>query len=290
MQEFIMDAVRKSDAVVVSAVRHSEKVTVGGREFIRVETEAVEVFKGGAQGQRKFVVDVRTAGKETPQMETGREYLFFLQGAGAQGADAPRLLVDLTWPVVVPEKQREAFLRCLRESVHLARVNPTGQQLKQHLIRMVQSGVPFFRSDASRVAVHVVADWNDAELEEIAATLSGKKGEGVPAGNERDNLITVVVQHGATARVVPFARAELKRGNSDAIYYGLVKRADAGVEPILWGLLRDSDVEVQSGGLRVAGLLRRGDILDAYQKQLRDDADVRLLNALGGARALLARD
>ncbi len=55
-------------------------------------------------------------------------------------------------------------------------------------------------------------------------------------------------------------------------------------------LLRDSDIEVQVQSLRVAGLLRRADVLDSFEKPLEPNTNARIRAALAGARALVNRD
>jgi len=292
MQDFITNVIRKSEIVVVSTVSHTEEVTVGGQEFVRVRTEVAEYFKGGSAGPRALTVDVWTAGKETPQIATEQEYLFFLrapEGTKPQPA-GPWHLTELTRPIAVPAKERDSFLRCLRESVKVAAANPTEPALKQHIIRMLQSGVHFFQSDASRVAVNI-SDWRDDEIGLLIAILSGEEGGPTISGsNERDNLITVVVQHGTPARVTTFAREQMKNADSEAIYFGLFKRRDMAVDPIIWELLKDADPAVRSEALRVVGLLRRADILDVFEKQYRPSAKDDLRGAIERARALVARD
>jgi hypothetical protein len=102
--------------------------------------------------------------------------------------------------------------------------------------------------------------------------------------------MTVVVQYGSASRVTSFARLELEKENSDPVYYGLFKRGGQDVDTILWSLLKDTGVHVQVQALRVAGLLRRVDILDSFEKQLEPNADTRIRAALGSARALANRD
>ena len=285
-----MNAIRKSEIVAVGTVYHSETTTVNGHEFLRLKIEPVKFFKGNMASQRTLTVDVRTAGKETPQIEVSKEYLFFLRPSDSTGSTGrPWQLVDLTRPVEIAAQQRDIFSSCLRDSVRLASQTASDAELKQFLIRMLKSGVSFFQSDASRFAL-TVTDWSDVEIEELVAILAGKSSRELHGINERENVTTLVVQYGAVKRVTTFARLELKKGNSDPIYYGLYKRAGPDVDATLWGLLRDPDIEVSIQALRVAGLLRRADILDSFEKELGRDPDTRILAALGAARTLVGRD
>ena len=92
------------------------------------------------------------------------------------------------------------------------------------------------------------------------------------------------------ARVVEFAKAQLKNDQTDPIYFGLFRRTDPSVDQILWDLLKDPDATVRIGALRVVGLLRRADILDRFVKESTSAQDQRTRDALATARALVVRD
>jgi hypothetical protein len=85
-----------------------------------------------------------------------------------------------------------------------------------------------------------------------------------------------------------FAREELKQGHGDAVYFGLLTRNNQ-TDAIVTDLLRDPDEAVRKEALRVAGLLRKNELLDAFERELPTE-ESGVLQALQAARALTARD
>jgi hypothetical protein len=289
MIETLMNAVQSSDVVAVATVRRTRIATVEQVEFLRTEAEIRELLKSTVPDW-KLLVDIRTAGLETPQMEVDTTYVFFVRApAGVDPHRADRWLVaNLPRPVRVPATQPEAFLQCLRESVRVYSSNPAEQDLKRHLLRMLHLGVPYFQSDATRLAPSI-SSWSPTEVDQLVAFLGDKAGAALE-GDERINLSAVIVNFGDSHQVVSFARGEFLRGNTDGLYYGLLRRKIGSVDQILWALLDDPDAKIKIGALRVAGLLRRGDIIDKFEKQYGKAADTHVSGAIVSARALVTRD
>jgi hypothetical protein len=152
---------------------------------------------------------------------------------------------------------------------------------------MLRSGVRFFVTDAAK-ACSTISAWSDGELQQLIAIANGDGGVVRPEGNDHDHLAAVIVHHGSPALATRFARQELKEGHGDAVYFGLMKRNDQAVESILAELLRDEDEIVRREALRVAGLLRKNELLDQFERQAGDQSWVP--QALDAARALAARD
>jgi hypothetical protein len=288
MHGMLLDFIRSSDAFVLSAVRRCERVSVGDSEFLRIDAEVSEAFKGLAPGQENLLIDVRMAGKETPVIEVGKEYLFFLAPADLDH-QGRRKLLDLTWPVAVGTERRGDFVRLAREAADIARRPVSDADLKAYVFAMLQSDIGFFQADAARQAVNITR-WNDSEVERLTTILHRNGHQPPLAVADFDNVATVVVQHGSIARVVDFAKAQLKNDQTDPIYFGLFRRADPSVDQILWDLLKDPDATVRTGALRVVGLLRRADILDRFVKESTSAQDQRTREALATARALVVRD
>lgn len=284
MFEFIIDAIRKSETVAIAQVTGTQQVAGGEQGYLRVGASVTEVIKGPSSSGSTIAIDIVIEGKETPRLQLGAEYLFFLR---ANGSVAWRLL-DLTRPVSIRVEERERFVENLRRAARLATSPASEAELKRHYLDMLRSGVPFFVTDAAK-ACSAIPSWSDGELQQLIAILNGDGVTERPQGNDHDHLAAVVVQHGSVALATRFARQELKDGHGDPVYFGLMKRRGATVEAILAELLRDQDEAIRSEALRVAGLLRRQDLLDQFERQ---DAsgETWVRQALQQARALAIRD
>ena len=124
----------------------------------------------------------------------------------------------------------------------------------------------------------------------LLAVLGGPGGRPLPPGNTRDHLAALVVERGAPQAVVDFARAEMLTGSVDPVYYGLARRTDAQTDPILWRLLEARELPVCLAAVRVAGLLRRVDILEEFERRNSPSTNPAVPEALEKARALARRD
>ena len=284
MFEFIIDAIRKSETVAIAQPTETQQVAGGEQGYLRVSASVTEVVKGGLSRGSTIAIDIAIEGKETPRLQLGAEYLFFLHGSGS---GAWRVL-DLTRPVSIRVEERERFVDNLRRAARLASTTSSDVELKKHYLDMLRSGVRFFVTDAAK-ACSAISSWNDGELQQVIAILNGDGVPERPQGNDHDHLAAVVVQQGSVALATRFARQELKDGHGDPVYFGLMKRKGQTVDAILTALLRDQDEAIRGEALRVAGLLRRKDLLDQFEKQeTSGEASVR--EALVQARALAIRD
>jgi hypothetical protein len=242
-----------------------------------------EVFKG-SERPRTINYDVEFANKETPQTKEGKTYILFLK----KGKDGRRLLEDMSRPLgVLPDKQ-DTYFQLIREYVAVA--GDAGKKnLKAHLLKSLESGIPFFQEDAAKTAL-LLEDWMPTEIERIKAILTPAPGRATPAGNVRDNLVALVISQGTATAALAQARIEFKQDNPDAVYYGLNRRKGPDVEQMLATFLKDADPAVRLGALRVAGLLRKGDVLDKFEEQNAKVMDEKTRSALAEARKLVLRD
>jgi hypothetical protein len=286
MAEFIVDAIQKADAVVVGTVGRVEPTSRDGEDVLRLAVTVREAVKGPGAPGTDVVVEVPTAGKETPTIEPRASYLFFLRGA----SPGPWRLLELTEPVPVSDAQRPAFLDALRQSARLAgQGTVSGDVLKPHLLQMIGSGIEFFVSDAAK-ALQTIPTWTEPEIDMVLAVLAGDGGRPRPQGNTRDHLAALVIERAAPARAVAFARGEMATDNSEPVYYGLYKRRDGHGDAILWQLLLDRELPVSLAALRITGLLRRTDMLDEFERRHPSMTNSAVQAALERARALTRRD
>src|SRR6185503_18260375 len=95
----------------------------------------------------------------------------------------------------------------------------------------------------------------------------------------RENLVVVITMHATPPKIAAFARAEMPRGGVDGFYAGFMNRTDEAAGTVLRDLLNDSNVDIKTAALRLAGLLRRQDVLDAFEKQAGQGADPKVRTA-----------
>jgi len=285
MDETLRNLIRRSDVVAVATMRRSSITKVGETEFLRAETEVREVLKGITPFNKALPVDIRTAGKETPILDTGRDYVLFLKLL----ADGRATLVAGVRPLAVPSTDSDKFLRELRESVALYERNPSDRELKGQVFEMLASGIPFFSGDATRLALEI-PEWTQAELDQLITVLASETGQRTITGDERVNAEAVIAKVGEPVRIAAFARTEYRLGAGDGIYYGLLERKNGSQDAVLGDLLNDPDDEIKIGGLRLAGLLRRADIIDSFEKRSAATNSHAVRSAIIDARALVGRD
>ncbi|HEV8605376.1 MAG TPA: hypothetical protein VGQ99_08425 [Tepidisphaeraceae bacterium] len=289
MFDTLINIIRKSDEVMAARVSGSQPVTVEGEKFVRAAADVVEMFKAGTERPKTINYDVEFANKETPQTTEGKTYVLFLR-KGKDGKEAGRrFLVDLSRPLGVPEERKDAYFQLIREYVAVAEGEAAKKNLKAHLLKVLQCGIPFFQEDAAKTAL-LVTDWTPQEVEKIKEILAGAGRTSAPEGNERDNLAALVLSLGTATQALAQGRLEFARGNADGVYYGLNRRKGADVDAMLGTFLKDADAAVRLGALRVAGLLRKGDVLDKFEEQNRNSLDEKTRSALSEARKLVSRD
>lgn len=288
MMDLLLNFIHSSNRVVLATVRENRAVVVDGSDYQRVRAEQIELFKGTPSSTRELMIDVYTAGVDSPEARVGESYVFLLRSAAPVAA--PWRLVNLTRPLKLPTEQRAAFLQCMREAVRVASTPPQEADLKKYMFEMLKSNVPLFLEDANAVA-GTITKWQLGEIESLIAILARDPEHLKYRGDTRDNLVAVIAWHGSAAQAAGFGRAELKRdGSTEAFYAGLVNRTDHAPETVVTELLRDSNPSLQARALRLAGLLRRRDIIDAFEKQIANSADDLIRGAIASARALVTRD
>lgn len=284
MFDVLMNVIPRSDAIVFSTVVETERITVDGKAFVRTKTTVHETYKGLPARQRIVVIDIPEQGKETPQLDREMGFVFFLRSTHGRW-----LPVDLSTPLPVPAENRNVFLRCIQDYVKVAESKPDESATKTHALKMLETRIAFFQTDAARVALGVSA-WEDDQIERLIGLINGDERHDRLRGNDKDNLAAIVIGKGKLEKVLPFARSQLKLGDSDSVYYGLVKRQGPTVDEMLLSLLRDADRPVQFGALRVAGLLRRREMIDEFEKRNAPRDDLEMRNAIATARGLASRE
>lgn len=274
----------ESDLIVVGTVESSEMVEAGDGKVVRVNLRVGEWLSGRPGTGDRIVVDVPHAGKETPDLPEGITSCFFLR----QAAGGWRL-TDLSSPLTIPQEGREGFLALLKEYVQAAAARPAEPGARDLVLRFIETGHPFFVDDASRAALDI-AGWTATDVARILAVLRGGDEETSPGGNARENLTYLVVANGAPEAIDPFIREELAEGRADGIYLGLDERDEESAGSIVRSLLEDPEPEMQAAGLRLAGLLRRKDLIDAYVAAHEEGLDDAMSQAVEEARKLVDRD
>ena len=285
MDETLRKVVGRSDVVAVAAMLRGSLVEVAEAQFLRAEMQCREVLKGNAPVNAVLTVDIRAAGKETPNLEPGRDYVLFLKPLTGR----PAALVTGMRPLSVPPTDAARFLRWLRLSVALYERNPSGHELKEHVFRMLDSYAPFFESDATRLAAEI-PEWSPAELDRLIAILESEHGTHAVEGDDRTNAEAVVARFADPPRLAAFGRFEYRLGAGDGIYYGLLDRKNGNPDAVVRELFADPDDRVKIGALRLAGLLRRGDLIDTFPQRPASATSDAVRRAIANARALVTRD
>lgn len=250
---------------------------------IVVDAIARAVFVGSTSVGERITFTLAAVGRETPRIDVGRLYLLLLRMHGAYAS-----LVDATEPLPVDESQVPAVSSILRAFACVA-VRPDEPGLRACLVQALRADVGFLRIDAARTVADCL-DWPDRDLDALAARLTGEDGASPLAGDAADEVLIALVGRAPAARAAAFARARLERGDVDPVYYGLLIRADAVTNTILRDLLADPDLAVQTGALRVAGLLGASELVDAFQIAPGTPDEPARRAAVAEARALLERD
>jgi hypothetical protein len=284
MFEFIIDAIRKSDTVAIVEALETQQAAGGEQGYLRVTARLVDVVKGRHSRGSTIVIDIVNEGRETPRIQVGGEYLFFLRG---DGSGTGRVL-DLTRPVSIRPEERERFVENVGRAARIASSTPSDAELKRHYLELLRSRVGFFVTDAAK-ACSTISSWSDGELQQLIAIVNADDAAERPQANDHDHLAAVIVQHGSAPLATRFAREELKEGHGDAVYFGLMKRTGQTADAILAELLRDMDESVRREALRVAGLLRKKDLLDQFERD-QPEGQPWVQQALQQARTLAVRD
>ncbi|MBM3782802.1 MAG: hypothetical protein FJW30_00505 [Acidobacteria bacterium] len=276
----IQSFVRNSSGVAIGTVQETvtERI-VAGVPYFRRTVRVVEAI-GGQTQDASFEVDIANSGRETAQLEPGREYVFYL-GARREGAYA---LTPLSRPVTIPEGQRAVYARYLRS---WAEAPEEGAALREYVVKLLIEAPGYFARDAARVAP-MVAGWTQAELERLRAIVTGgEKTAAPPQANERDGLVVLLTREGEPGWVTAFARAEAAGGSDgDMIYYGLSQRDAKAAEGIVTALYAGESFPEKHVAVRVAGLLGRVDLLDRFEKSLGDAEAKEIRQAIQQARKL----
>jgi hypothetical protein len=294
MLELLTTATRNSDAVVVLQVRQSYIVPVEDVEYLRVIGSVEAFFKGTFKKFATVEVDIPEVGSETPQADTGASYVFFLTAKTTPAFGVERWsLLSTADTVLVPEPgdARKLFLVGMQNVVTAANSNQSDSTLKSYILGTLGSPIALFREDAARMSLGITG-WAATEIDVVGRFLADNERNAIPQ-MERGNWVALVAREAPPGAVLLMARSELAADDSDPLYFGLAERQDDAAQGILVELLRTPNSSLQERALRVAGLLRRTDIIDGFEQELRRNpqADVNeFRRALENARELADRD
>jgi hypothetical protein len=281
----LVQVIRESEWVVLARVGPIERVRRGDEAFVRFPIEVEESFRGGARAGDALVVESPAPRAGDAPIERGLEAIWFLK------AGTPPLQVhEESEPIAVPEEiERRAFyVEAVRGYVEALRSGEAAP-LRAHVLRMLRSDEPFLETDAARTAPGV-AGWSDAELGRLVAIVQGDAEHRPAPAIVRENLIPTVIRYGDTQRARSLARDQLAKGDVDPVYVGLETRPDAESEAIVRALLDDPDPRVGAGAVQLAGLLRRADLIDAFERRQGGQLSPELRAAIDKARQFVHRD
>lgn len=274
------------DAKAVAFVRlgPSSPATVAGRPWVKLSSEILENLHGlkSSSGPIGILLPEMAAARFG---KPGREVVVFLQPEGADYR-----LVKRSEPLDVPVDGRETFLRCVRETVTASQPSAGASARRQHVLKMLQSDIPFFREDASRSALETTG-FTNAEIETLIGLVKGTPERPPVEGATRENLLATIFKVAPSGLAIPFGKEMLLAGSYREVYLGLSERELVQAEPVVKAFLDDPNEKIQAQGLLVAGLMRRTDLLDAFEKRFPPQklpSDLR--SAIAKARELAARE
>jgi hypothetical protein len=280
----LMKIIGESNAVAFVRLGPPAKAVLQGRPYVKVGAEVIENLRGLKPGAGRIdlmVPETQAAGLGEP----GREAVVFLRTEGA----AYRL-TKFSEPLDVPADGREPFLKLVRDAVAAAQPMAGGAARRQHVLNALQSGFEVLQQDASRTALDMKG-FTEPEIEALVALVQGDERRPPVKGLTRDNLLAAIFRLAAPARASSFGRRMLEEGAHREIYLGLAERDPKEAEGIVKGFLDDPDEKVRLAGLLVAGLLRRTDLLDAYEARYPEgQAPPPVRSALEKAREFAARE
>jgi hypothetical protein len=273
----------ESQAVALVRFGRPTPATQDDVAYLVFPSEVLESLRGLGGGVRSIEIAIPEA-EALGHGETPHDALVFLQSVGARYR-----LTMFSEPVEVPEAGREAFLKCAREWIDATGPGTPPLALRQHVVRMLASDIPFYVEDAARAALDQKG-FADAEVEQMVALVEGE-GDREPVRDiTRDNLLAVIFRDAAPERAIELGRELLPAGAHREIYLGLAERERGEAETITRGFLGDPKEKVQIGGVLVAGLLRRGDLIDAFEEGVRGQPSPALRAALDQGRAYVKRE
>jgi hypothetical protein len=297
MRELLVNVIANSDVLLIGRVYAAGPVSIEDLDFVRVTVEPRIVLTGKIEVGKIIELDIPAAGRETPETTAGQDYLFFLvkNSRGTDSDLAAWRSEPMTSPVFTPQQgpERGAFLAGINEAVALTNGKQTEAEVKHYVLNALHGWPMMFRTDASRMALNV-AQWSAPEIELLRSYLAENERAAI-SGPERNNWVALIAQKGSAEQVKQLAYAELSADDSDALYFGLAERQDGTATNVLIALLGLDEWTVQTRALRIAGLLRRADIIDRFEQGLSRDSMVRpnindFRQAISEARSLVERD
>lgn len=285
MLKTMLKVIGESDGVFLVRTGAVEETTIQGKPVQRIPTEVLEAFKGMNPGGKSLWVTIPVTGPGMTQVDPNSEVVFFLRMKA--GAWTPPPFSD---PLPVPAKNREAFLQGMREYARAALPSATATVVRLHLLKMLLSGIAVFQEDASKSALDVKG-WTPEELASLELLVLGNDEREPLQGLARENVIPTILKHAERAQATAFGRKILAGGEYREPYIGLSERPPKEAGEIAQGFLDDPEEAVVANGLRVAGLLRRADLLDAFAKRYEGRTfPPALAGPLAEARKFVARE
>lgn len=291
----IMSTIGESDVVALARSPRVVSEPQSESDAFRFEIEFVKVWRGTIDGTASHILVVPVAGRDTPLLSPDAVYLLFLESLEPSQPESKEWgLVDLSAPIIVPDAQRATYISNMDEYVEVEGEKSDAPRMKDHFLRMLNSAIGFFERDAG-IEARDIEDWSPEEVDRLIAIAHRDDERGPLTGLAREKATILTIIYGHRQQVLPYVREELPIGNTGDVYWGLTNIEPAAAGSIVLELLGDSDLTVRIEAIKLAGLLRRTDMLDSVEEQAQslpedDETKARLLNAVEEARALVDRD
>ncbi len=296
MVDRIIPIIENSKVVALVTPSKEQTDSTGQAKVLQISIEFREVLRGATGDAASHSLVVPVSGKGTPHLEPGSTYLLFLVSSKEPLDDSSVSweLVAMSEPVLVPDELRSAYLSNMKDYLAIEAEKPDSEGMKNHIFRMLESGINFFQYDAALEAQDIEG-WSSDEIDQLIAAVRGTSEHPTMTDLTHEAVTYVIVSKGTRIQLLPYAREELLAGNGDDIYYGLRTHDSASSDSIILEFMVDADIRVRTEAIRLAGLLRRSAMLDAVEEQTKtgaedDETKARLLNAVDEARALVDRD
>ncbi len=273
----------ESQAVALVRMGAPVSATVEGRPWRRFPSEVLRDLRG--LGKSSGSIDVLIPEAAALELGSGGgEAVVFLQRQG----DGYRP-VRHSEPLEVPDPGRDEFLAGIAGWLEATAPGAGPAAQRAQVIRMLRAESRFLREDASRAALDLDA-FGEGEVESLIAVAEGDDRHPGATGLVRDNVLSVIFRDGPEERLAELGRELLPRGEHRQIYLGLAERDPGEAGAIAKAFLDDPKEKVQIGGVLVAGLLRRADLIDAFEKNVRGAPSPALRDALAQGRAYVKRE
>jgi hypothetical protein len=290
MVGLLYDCVKTADIVVL--VDNSKNVSLQGsnEEFTTYTATITHVFKGDVFIGDTTIYLFRKRGKNTQELDSNYEYFVIAKAAGKEITDKNSnalIPVSKSNPILIPKDVRSKMVELIHEYTNITRIPSDSAQpaLRKLIIKLLQSNIPVLQIDGLKLT-RLVGLWDKSQWAILKELATGTKTHHPLHEEPLENLITVIISKDPFIDVIEFIEAQILAGNTDVIQYGLLDRPEKEVEDILSALVKKDDEDIQIGAIRIAGFLRRLDILTIYDNKVASFKAPRIKEALHQARLL----